>query len=143
MVAGVIHISDEFELGADKDNDSDGGDTPFFTNGMKNNVGDVILPVKGGVEYEAGEGESCMNTLAAALGAPLLLMIQCVLIGVWTALCRKRRKCATAAHGEADGGDAATRQAVSEVAGSSLREYDPYFAEDIGTQMHHRYGKIY
>ena len=76
MVAGVIHISDEFELGADKDNDSDGGDAPFFTKGMKNNIGDVILPVKGGVEYEPGEGESCMNTLAAALGAALFLMIQ-------------------------------------------------------------------
>ena len=131
MVAGVIHISDEFELGVDKDNDSD-GDAPFFTNGMKNNAGDVILP---GVDYKADDGESCMNTLAAALGAALFLMIQCVLIGVWTALCRKRRKCATAVH--ADNGDEA-RQTPLEVAGSSLREYDPYFAEDIGTQMHHR-----
>ena len=75
MVAGVIHISDEFELGADKDNDSD-GDAPFFTNGMKNNIGDVILPGKGGVDFKADEGESCMNTLAAALGAALFLMIQ-------------------------------------------------------------------
>ena len=96
MVAGVIHISDEFEL----DGKDDGKDAPLFTSSGGGGGGDVVLPGKGGNDFGSGvdyerseeERESCMNTLAAALGAAVFLMIQCVLIGVWIALCRKRRK---------------------------------------------------
>ena len=100
MVAGVIHISDEFELGGgnDGDNNGGGGDAPFFTSVKTTGGGDVVIPGGGGgsassgsgVDYEKSEEgqESCMNTLAAALGAAVFLLIQCVLIGVWTVLCR-------------------------------------------------------
>ena len=98
MVAGVIHISDEFELGGGNDGDNNGGsDAPFFTSVKTTGGGDVVIPGGGGsassgsgVDYEKSEEgqESCMNTLAAALGAAVFLLIQCVLIGVWTVLCR-------------------------------------------------------
>ena len=138
MVAGVIHISDEFELGGDNGKDN-GGEVPFFTSVKTiGGGGDVIVPGSNrnsgnGVDYEKSEEpESCMNTLAAALGAAVFLMIQCVLIGVWTVLCRRKRKC-----GEQMDSSAA-RQTPSEITGSSLRDYDPYFAEDLGVRAHHR-----
>ena len=139
MVAGVIHISDEFELGGDND-EANKGDVLFTSSVKTSGGGDVIVPGGGddsgsGVDYEKSgvEQESCMNTLAAALGAAVFLLIQCVLIGVWTALCRRRRrKCAE----ETDG--AAAHKTACEIAGSSLRDYDPYFAEDVGAHAHHR-----
>ena len=93
MVAGVIHISDEFELGGD-DKEANSGDVLFTSSVKTSGGGDVIIVPGGGddsgsgVDYEKSE-ESCMNTLAAALGAAVFLLIQCVLIGVWTALCRE------------------------------------------------------
>ena len=136
MVAGVIHISDEFELGGD-DKEANSGDVLFTSSVKTSGGGDVIIVPGGGddsgsgVDYEKSE-ESCMNTLAAALGAAVFLLIQCVLIGVWTVLCRRKRKC-----GEQRDSSAA-RQTPSEITGSSLRDYDPYFAEDLGVRAHHR-----
>ena len=74
MVAGVIHISDEFELDGGGNKGDDGA--PFAASG-----GDFIVPggdfSGSGVDYEkSGERESCMNTLAAALGAAVFLLIQ-------------------------------------------------------------------
>ena len=49
-------------------------------------------------------------------------------------VCRRRRKSAK----ETDSAVAAAHEALSEMAGSSLRDYDPYFAEDVGAHVHHR-----
>ena len=57
--------------------------------------------------------------------------MQCILIGVWTVL-YKRRSRAKQPNGDAAGPD------CSEIIDSSLRDYDPYFAEDAGVHNRRR-----
>ncbi len=145
MVAGVIHISDKFEL-TDKmaKKHDDGGGGKIYEDGESgvyfSSPGDDDVYSRPTQDNDGdGGGETCVNTFAFAAGAAVFLLAQCVLIGFWTLLYRKKRRLKDANNFVADtaaaiaAATAASKRNISsnELHDSSLRDYDPYFEEDF------------
>ena len=94
MVAGVIHISDKFEL-EDSTKSKDQGDSDSNHGVIKNDGTDHF-----GGSSSSGEevwtqqynGDSCLNTASFAIGATIFLLAQCLLVGFWTYLYYKRKR---------------------------------------------------
>ena len=96
MVAGVIHISDKFEL-----EDSGELDKPGNEGNLKKKQ-DTNRGQGGGgagTRHSGGEDvwtrynrDSCLNTSSFAIGATLFLVAQCLLVGFWTFLYYKKKR---------------------------------------------------
>ncbi len=145
MVAGVIHISDRFDLDGDIDNDNDGGD-----GGGTGGVGEDEYQWSSGQDHEwTSEGRnpklssavavSCLDSFSFAVGATLFLLAQCALIGAWTYLYHKNRRLKDTGaalqpvgqHSQKPGGHGTVLATVNHPSSppSSLPDYDHYFGE--------------
>ena len=85
MVAGVIHISDKFELG-DKKSATPSTSTKSLLPSSEWNEGVVQEDCGNGGPHPEG-----LNTFAFAIGATLFLLAQCVLIAVWICLYHRQK----------------------------------------------------
>ncbi|XP_059099096.1 uncharacterized protein LOC131893159 [Tigriopus californicus] len=114
MVAGVIRISDKFELASRKEQP----DT-LEREIIREDTHNVWTP------QDSPEHVSCLNTVSFSIGATIFVFVQCVILGAWTYLYyrRERKK-------------SEDSLASSLCSRSSSEDLDPYFVVPIPT--HHR-----
>lgn len=132
MVAGVIHISDKFELDPGKEeenrkrrkNHHKQATTKVFYDNSD------FFEEYANFEEDEAEGPSCMDSFSFAMGALMFLLAQCALIGIWTYIYHKRKQLLSKERQLGSHFDQATTTNDT-TAESSLKDYDPYFTSDI------------
>ena len=154
MVAGVIHISDKFELDeTGKEQGGSGSSSGVLKKAgggqAAGNGGSSGRPSNGGEEvWTQYSGDTCLHTASFAIGATIFLFAQCLLIGFWTYLYYKRKRqkedevnCSITEavlqdqfHQRCQRPPVTPQQHLNVVAAASstdsgLADYDPYFAD--------------